>query len=149
MDRRLVSLKVEKSRFLLTVLYRGRAVKSYPIVLGTDPVHDKQCEGDGCTPEGRFTIVQIRSPHKWSKFMLLSYPTPASRRRFQAARRRGRLRAKAMIGGAVGIHGVPKGFDSAIDAKQNWTAGCVSLKTADIMEIASMCRRGTPVQIVH
>jgi len=148
-DCSLVSLKIEKSRFLLTVLYRGRPLKSYPVVLGTNPVDDKLCEGDNCTPEGEFKIVDMRSPHKWSRFMLLNYPTTASRTRFLAARKRGEVRAEATIGGAIGIHGVPKGFDKAIDAHENWTAGCIALKTADIDEIYSVCRRGTAVRIVH
>ena len=149
LDRKLVRLKLEKSKFVLTVLYGGRPLKSYPVVLGADPVHNKLCEGDGCTPEGDFKIVQIRSPHKWSRFLLLSYPTAASRTRFLAARRAGRLTARAAIGGMIGIHGVPRGYDSAIDAHQNWTAGCIALKTRDIIEIAGVCTRGTPVKIVH
>lgn len=144
-----VSLRVEKSKFLLTVVYRGRAVRSYPVVLGTDPVGNKRFEGDGRTPEGDFKIVDIRSPHKWSKFLLLSYPTAASRRRFAAARSAGRIPVGATVGGYIGIHGVPKGHDGAIDSHQNWTAGCVSLKTHDIDEIASVCRRGTLVRILH
>jgi len=148
-DRSHVSLKVEKSRFILTVLYHARPLKSYPIVLGTNPVDDKLCEGDNCTPEGTFKIVEMRSPHKWSRFMLLNYPTAASRKRFLAARQSGKLKGAVAIGGAIGIHGVPKGFDRAIDARQNWTAGCIALKTADINEIYSLCRRGTVVHIVH
>jgi murein L,D-transpeptidase YafK len=142
-------LKIEKSRFLLTVLYRGKPLKSYPVVLGANPVDDKLREGDNCTPEGEFKIVEVRSPHKWSRFMLLNYPTSASRTRFLTAQKRGDLPAGATIGSAIGIHGVPKGFDSAIDARENWTAGCIALKTADINEIYSVCRRGTAVRIVH
>ncbi len=148
-DRSLVSLQIEKSRFVLTVLYDGKPLKSYSVVLGTNPVDDKLREGDNCTPEGDFKIVELRSPHKWSRFMLLNYPTAASWARFQAARKRRDLPAKATIGGAIGIHGVPKGFDSAIDAHENWTAGCIALKTADINEIYSVCRRGTVVKIMH
>lgn len=146
-DRSQVMLRVEKSKFLLTLFYRGRALKSYPVVLGRDPVHDKLCEGDGCTPEGQFKVVEIRLPHRWSKFLLLNYPTAASRKHFSEAVRSGRLPRTAGIGGTIGIHGVPKGCDSAIDVRQNWTAGCISLKTRDINEIAGVCRRGTPVKI--
>jgi murein L,D-transpeptidase YafK len=148
-DRSHVSLRIVKSKLALTLLVSGRPLKTYPVVLGRNPVDDKRFEGDGCTPEGEFRIVEMRSPHRWSRFMLLSYPNAASRRRFQAAQRAGRLPAGATIGGAIGIHGVPAGFDRAIDAHQNWTAGCISLKTADIDEIYSLCRIGTPVRIVH
>jgi len=148
-DRTQIQLRVEKTRFVLTVDYRGRPLKSYPIVLGTDPVNPKLREDDGCTPEGDFKIVEIRSPHKWGKFMLLSYPTAESHRRFEEAKAASKLPLHATIGGAIGIHGVPKGCDSAIDAHQNWTLGCISLKTADIAEVYSICRRGTPVHILH
>ena len=144
-----ISLLVEKSRYRLTVLSHGRALKSYPVVLGLDPVHDKIREGDGCTPEGHFAITAIRAPHRWSRFMLLSYPTAASYRRFATARRAGLLPASASIGGAVGIHGVPAGYDAAIERHENWTTGCVSLRTADIIDVARYCRAGTPVHIVR
>lgn len=148
-ERGRVSLKIDKAKFLLTVLYRGRHVKSYPVVLGGDPADNKLCEGDGRTPEDEFTVTEIRSLHKWSKFLLLSYPTAASRRRFLAARKAGKIPPDATIGAAIGIHGVPVGHDNAIDARQNWTAGCISLRTRDIDEIASVCRRGTRVNILH
>ena len=148
-DRNRVSLKVVKSQFLLQLRYRGHVIKTYPVVLGTDPIHNKLREGDGCTPEGEFRIVEIRAPHKWSKFMLINYPTRESRRRFSAAKRDGIIPADSTVGGAVGIHGVPTGFDSAIRNRQNWTAGCISLTTRDIDEVSSVCRPGTPVTIVH
>lgn len=143
------SIRVEKSRYLLTVMYENRAVKSYPVVLGTHPVEDKQCEGDARTPEGVFSIVELRSPHKWTRFLLLNYPTSESKRKFQRAKAAGKIPATARIGGDIGIHGVPDGYDSAIDRRQNWTLGCISLKTSDIQEVYSDCRKGTKVQIIH
>jgi lipoprotein-anchoring transpeptidase ErfK/SrfK len=41
----------------------------------------------------------------------------------------------AKIGGEIGIHGVPEGFDKLIDLKFNWTLGCVSLKNKDVDDI--------------
>ena len=144
-----IALRVEKSRYRLTVLYRGKAVKSYPIVLGANPVDDKRFEGDNCTPEGHFALTVVRAHRSWSRFMLLNYPTAVSRQRFRRAKRDGVIAQNATIGGAVGIHGVPNHADQAIDRGQNWTAGCISLKTHDIEEVSSVCRAGTPVLITH
>jgi murein L,D-transpeptidase YafK len=124
-------------------------VKSYPVVFGANPVDDKHREGDRCTPEGRFKI-DARYPHRlWNKFMLLSYPTAESWRKFKEAKRSGKLRASATIGGNVGIHGVPEGRDDAIDSRTNWTLGCISLKNADVDELYSVVRKGTAVEITH
>jgi lipoprotein-anchoring transpeptidase ErfK/SrfK len=81
--------------------------------------------------------------------MLLNYPTSVSWQRFRSAKREGIIPQTATIGGAVGIHGVPDHADYAIDQCQNWTAGCISLKTHDIEELASVCQKGTHVHIVH
>lgn len=148
-DRRRVGLKIEKSRYLLTLLYRGKPLKAYPVVFGRNPVDDKRCEGDACTPEGTFHLAEVRPHRLWSKFMLLDYPTAASRQKFRVAKEKGEIPANATIGGAVGIHGVPDQADRAIEARRNWTLGCISLKTADIDELYSVCQKGTRVEIVH
>ncbi len=144
-----IALRVEKSKYRLTVLYRGKAVKSYPVVLGGNPVDDKRREGDSCTPEGYFHLSLVRPHQDWTKFMLLDYPTAVSWQRFRTAKRDGTIPKNATIGGAVGIHGVPDHADAAIDRRQNWTAGCISLKTHDIEEVASVCQKGTLVHILH
>jgi murein L,D-transpeptidase YafK len=148
-DLRKISLRVEKSAYRLTVYYKGRPVKSYPVVLGRNPTDDKLRQGDACTPEGTFRI-QAQYPHKdWTRFLWLDYPTGQSRQRFRAARRSGVLPPSASIGGEVGIHGVPGRRDELVDKKVNWTLGCISLKTADIQELYRFTRVGTRVTIVH
>ena len=53
---------VSKSDYTLSVVAHGEVVKTYPIVLGTNPVDDKLREGDCCTPEGKFKI-RAKYPH--------------------------------------------------------------------------------------
>lgn len=143
-----VALYIEKSRLRLTVRVHGRAIKSYPVVLGGNPVDDKRYEGDSCTPEGTFRI-RARYPHKsWSKFLWLNYPNADSWRKFQAAKRRGEINPQATVGSEIGIHGVPTGYDALVERRSNWTLGCISLKTADINEIYSVVKVGTRVKIV-
>jgi murein L,D-transpeptidase YafK len=138
---------VEKSKYRLTVLYQNRPVKHYPIVLGTNPRDDKRFEGDACTPEGEFRITARRPHRSWTHFLLLNYPTSASYRKHNAAKRRGLIPRNATVGSAIGIHGVPKGGDDWIDRRENWTLGCVSLKTAAIREIYATTQNGTKVRI--
>ena len=143
------SIKIEKSAYKLTILSGDVPLKSYPVVFGRNPVDDKLREGDGCTPEGSFRL-DARYPHRqWDRFMRLNYPTAESWRRFRAAKRDGRLKPKATIGGFVGIHGTPDGQDEAIDRKINWTLGCISLKRADVEELYDAVRVGTQVTILH
>jgi murein L,D-transpeptidase YafK len=148
-DRKQISLRVEKSRYRLSVIYRGKAVKTYPVVFGRNPIDDKLREGDGRTPEGTFHVQELRAHRYWRRFLWLDYPTADSWRKHRAAKRAGTIRQDATIGGEIGIHGVPNGADDAIERRQNWTLGCISLRNADIEEVYAVCRRGTAVTIVH
>lgn len=148
-DKNKISLLVEKPKYKLTVNYDGKPIKSYPIVLGFDPVNDKLSQGDGCTPEGKFMIKGSR-PHKfWSKFLLLNYPTKDSWKKHRIAKKRMKIPLTAAIGGDIGIHGVPNDLDSLIDQKSNWTLGCISLKNKDINELYQWVKKGTTVRINH
>lgn len=142
-------LIIDKSHHRLFVMHGRHVEKSYPCVFGRNPSDDKVCEGDSRTPEGLFHIARMYPHRLWSRFMLLDYPNAASWAKFRHNRATGRLPKGATVGSAVGIHGVPAGYDSAIDQDQNWTLGCISLKTADIKELYSLCRVGTRVRIVH
>ncbi|HYG14992.1 MAG TPA: L,D-transpeptidase [Bacteroidia bacterium] len=140
-------VEVDKSDYTLYIKIGDTIVKSYPVVLGFNPVDDKMKEGDGCTPEGTFK-VRAKYPHaSWSKFIWFDYPNTDSYKKFEQRKKDGVIPKTAKIGGEVGIHGVPGEADEIIDQKQNWTLGCVSLKTADINEIYSLVKVGTKVVI--
>jgi len=138
---------VSKSKYLLTISIDNKAVKSYPVVFGFNPIDDKLRQGDGCTPEGNFKIKAMY-PHKlWSKFIWFDYPNEASRIKHKQAKEKGIISRNSSIGGDVGIHGVPNEADYAIDQRQNWTLGCVSLKNKDINEIYHFISVGMTVEI--
>lgn len=143
-----ISVLIEKSQYRLTVYYNQQPIKSYPMVLGSASTGDKLREGDRKTPEGIFRIRDLYPHESWSKFLWLDYPTEESWRKHLAAKRRGELSPSATIGGEIGIHGVPEGNDGWIDARQNWTWGCPSLKNKDIDELYSVVQVGTVVEIV-
>lgn len=48
---------------------------------------------------------------------------------------------------AFGIHGVPDGYDHAIDYRNNWTLGCISLKNADVEALYAYVFEGMEVEI--
>ncbi|PKL74940.1 MAG: hypothetical protein CVV27_17945 [Candidatus Melainabacteria bacterium HGW-Melainabacteria-1] len=147
-DKSKVSLLVEKAKYRLTVYYQETALKSYPVVFGPNPVSDKRREGDNATPEGLFRIRNLYHHDSWSKFLWIDYPTEASWQKHRAAKAAGEIPADATIGGEVGIHGVPNGNNSLIDQRQNWTAGCVSLKNPDVDEIYAVASKGMLVEII-
>ena len=143
------SLLVQKSSYTLFLKYNGRIIKSYPCVFGSNPVTDKMKQGDMCTPEGNFTIIDIREHFIWGYFMEFDYPNHESWEKYSLARTNGLVNELDDIGGDVGIHGVVDGLESFIDNKNNWTEGCVSMKNADLIDLATNLAPGTPVKIVY
>ena len=78
---------------------------------------------------------------------LNNYPNDESRKKFSKAKENGIIPPGAKIGGEIGIHGVPEGTDDAINNRQNWTLGCISLKNKDINEIYAIVDSTTRVII--
>jgi len=144
----IISLHIDKSDRKLQVLSDSVVIKIYPVVLGGNPVGDKRMEGDQKTPEGRFQIRSLYPHARWSKFLWIDYPTAESEQKFEQAKASGEIPSDATIGGEIGIHGVPEGMDHWIDAGENWTLGCISLKNVHIDEIYDEVRKGTVVIIV-
>lgn len=140
-------LLIDKSEYTLIVLGNGNPIKSYPVVLGFDPVNDKLMEGDGCTPEGNFKIRDMYPHRKWSHFIWLNYPNKESWEKHKIAKSKKKIRTDVAIGGDVGIHGVPPGCDFWIDFRKNWTLGCISLKNKDIDELYNSISLKTKVVI--
>lgn len=140
-------IQISKLKYILSIVIDDKTLKSYPIVLGKNPVDDKLREGDKCTPEGKFKII-AKYPHKsWSKFIWFDYPNETSRKKHNQAKKYKRIPKNSSIGGDVGIHGVPNGADSLIDKRKNWTFGCISLKTKDINELYKFVFIGMTVEI--
>jgi murein L,D-transpeptidase YafK len=127
---------IQKDSLQLSLLSSDSTfIKSYPVVLGGNPVDDKLMQGDQCTPEGTF-FVRAAYPHeKWDFFVWINYPTEDSWAKHRRAKAEGRIPTNASIGGEIGIHGVPVGADYLIDQKQHWPLGCISLKGDDIREL--------------
>ena len=87
------------------VLLRGESVlRTYRIALGREPVGPKRQEGDGRTPEGRYTIDRRNAKSKYHLSLHISYPDAAD-----VARAR---EAGVDPGGDIMIHGLRDGVRS-------------------------------------
>lgn len=148
-DKNQTHIYIDKSERVLKLYVDAHLLKTYPMVLGGNPVDDKLQEGDHCTPEGKFAIRDLY-PHKsWDKFIWVNYPTATSYVKHNEAKNQGKIKNNAGIGGEIGIHGVPDGKDEWIDNNVDWTAGCISLKNEHIREIFDYVQTGTEIEIVQ
>jgi len=142
-------IKVEKRDRRLIVYEDTEPIRSYPIVLGPEPDGAKLHEGDFRTPEGEYSIV-AKFPHpRWSRFLLIDYPTPVNRQLHAWTKEAGLLPHDGSgvpgAGGQVGIHGTSD--ESRNRRGENWTLGCVSLFNRDVEELYAMVDVGTRVVI--
>ncbi len=137
------SLHVDKSERLMTVFANGEVVRQYRIELGGSPVGPKRAEGDERTPEGRYTI-DGRNPNSVAyRSLHISYPNSADV-----------ARANALghpAGGMIMIHGLLNRLGWIGRAHllyDKWTNGCIAVTNAEMDELWSGVRSGTPIHIV-
>ncbi|NRA11588.1 MAG: L,D-transpeptidase [Crocinitomicaceae bacterium] len=144
-----IQIIIDKTAYTLEVYHEDSLLMSYPCVFGFNETDDKRQEGDGCTPEGKFGI-RSQYPHKsWKYFIWVDYPTKESWSKFKKSKADGDIPSSATVGGEIGIHGVPEGYDNMIDDKTNWTLGCISLKNKDIEDLYKSVNSKTKILIVH
>ena len=140
-EARVDRVLVEKTERRLTLFDDGRVVKVYRVALGSEPAGDKQRQGDGRTPEGRYRIDRRNAKSQYHLSLHIDYPDAAHRER---ARRLG-----ASPGGDIFIHGLPNGYAwlGAAHRRHDWTAGCIAVTNDEIEEIWALVRDGTPIEI--
>lgn len=127
-----LNILIDKSEYQLFLRSDSAVLQSFPVVFGGNPVADKLRQGDQCTPEGVFRVRSKRIHDKWSRFIWIDYPTAQSWQKHRAAKSDGTIPPHAKIGGEIGIHGVPAGYDHFIAERSNWTLGCISLTNKDV-----------------
>ena len=132
---------VYKAKRRMYLLHGTKVLKAYDFDLGFAPVGDKKIEGDGKTPEGRYTIDR-RNPN--SSFHLsigIDYPNEADVAEALALGKK--------PGGDIFIHGRPNKLTSREQRRldPDWTAGCISVTNKEMEDIYAMVRNGTPIMI--
>jgi murein L,D-transpeptidase YafK len=130
---------VRKAQRTLELLSEGTVLRSYGVRLGGAPVGDKQQEGDGRTPEGRYVIETRNENSAFHLSLKVSYPDAADR---TDATKRG-----VSPGGDIFIHGAPNWWILPGQPPGDWTRGCIAVTKAEIEEIWALVPDGTPIEI--
>ena len=147
-------IRVFKKQRLLKLYVDGQLVGDFKVGLGSSPLGDKNKEGDGKTPVGKYYICTRNDKSRFTLFLGLSYPNVEDAKRgldntlidentfnkIKAANeRKVQPPWKTSLGGEVGIHGSGNSSD--------WTLGCVALSDEDIKTIWKYAKLKTPVEI--
>ncbi|HYB61347.1 MAG TPA: L,D-transpeptidase family protein [Methylomirabilota bacterium] len=135
---RIVILKAART---LTLMKNGKALKTYKVALGTEPVGPKEQQGDHKTPEGEYFVDEKIPNSRFHLALHLSYPNAADRERAH--------RLGVNPGGDIEIHGLGKDFAwvGSLQRMVDWTDGCIAVTDEEIEEIYAQVDVGTPVEI--
>jgi L,D-peptidoglycan transpeptidase YkuD (ErfK/YbiS/YcfS/YnhG family) len=137
------AIVINKADRVLTLYRNGQKVVSYPVRLGLNGIREKQYQGDGATPEGRYRINSKggQGQTQFYRALVLDYPNEDDRRRYQLGRKTGQIPASRAIGEQIEIHGV----ENELMAQ---TLGCVMLDNPQMALLYDRVAKGTPVTIV-
>jgi murein L,D-transpeptidase YafK len=132
---------LEKSARRLTLLQKGRALKSYSVALGRAPEGAKKYEGDQRTPEGIYSIDFHKPDSDYHLALHVSYP---EQRDIDRATVEG-----LSAGSDIMIHGLPngRGWLGRFHRRNDWTAGCIAVTDFEIEEIYRAVPDGTPIEL--
>lgn len=119
----------------------SKVLTTYTISLGGEPIGPKTREGDHKTPEGHYIIDSRNSKSQFHLALHVTYPNASD---IANARKH-----HVPPGGAIMIHGLPKGYGWVKSASKvvNWTDGCIAVTNDEIEEIWRMVPDGTPIEI--
>jgi len=132
---------IEKQERRLTLLAKGKVLKTYQIALGGNPLGPKERQGDNKTPEGTYAIDSRNKNSRYHLSLHISYPNEKDKKR---AKQLG-----VSPGGDIMIHGIKNGFAWAGDlhSEVDWTKGCIAVTDEEIEEIDKLVPNGTIVEI--
>lgn len=119
----------------MLLLLGNSLLRTYRVALGRDPIGHKECEGDGRTPEGRYTIDRRNPKSRYYLALHISYPNESDRARAAAQ--------GLDPGGDIMIHGLKDG----VVHDDDWTQGCIAVTDAEMEEIWALVPEGTPISI--
>ncbi len=147
-------LVIKKKQRLLQIFDGEKLIRKYKIVLGFAPRGDKEIEGDGKTPTGKFYVFTKNSESKFHLSLGLSYPNAEAAIRglrekiisqeeydaiIEAIAKREMPPQKTALGGEIYIHGG--------GIAEDWTQGCVALENEQMTEIYEAIPIGAEVLI--
>ncbi len=117
----------------------GAPAARFPVAIGRGGV-GKRHRGDGRTPLGTYALGAPRPSTRYGTFIPISYPTA-------------RQTTLGLTGGAVGIHGPPRGMDAPAGypvTELDWTEGCIATGTdGEVGAIAEFVRARRPDVVIR
>ena len=131
-------LVVWKKKRVLALYRNSKIIKAYRIRLGFSPQGQKEKEGDGKTPEGKYYITH-KNPN--SKFYLshgINFPNQSDKKRA--------LQRDLNPGSDIFIHGLGK-KNILLHYFFDWTEGCIAVTNKEIEEIYGLVEPGTIIYI--
>jgi murein L,D-transpeptidase YafK len=149
-----MKIVVHKSTRLLELFRGEERLFCFRCALGFQPLGNKEKEGDGKTPEGRFYVCVKNPNSSYYRSLGISYPNQHDAERglraglidrtafanIQQAITAGKTPPwNTALGGQVFIHG--RG------AKRDWTFGCVALEDEDMLKLFEVVEIGAQVEI--
>ncbi|ENV32077.1 L,D-transpeptidase family protein [Acinetobacter gerneri] len=141
----ITELRVYKSKRTLELVSHDQIIRTYPMRLGFDPLGHKKQEGDGKTPEGRYSLDWRNPNSAFYKSFHISYPNEQDKAQAKA---RG-----VSPGGDVMIHGSTTSKINNLPEMMNylpqkdWTFGCIAIRNVDIDELWTLVDDHTPIII--
>jgi murein L,D-transpeptidase YafK len=134
-------IPVEKSAHMMTLLSKGKTLKTYHVALSTQPVGAKERVGDHKVPEGGYIVDEKKATSRLHLALHISYPNAADRARAQ--------KLGVDPGGGIEIHGLEKKYAwmGSVHRQMDWTDGCIAVTDAEIDEIYPLVAVGTVVEI--
>ncbi|MFZ2948029.1 MAG: L,D-transpeptidase family protein, partial [Desulfuromonadaceae bacterium] len=132
---------IEKKERRLTLISKGKVLKTYQIALGGNPNGPKERQGDNKTPEGTYVIDSRNKNSRYHRSLHVSYPNEKDKKR---AKELG-----VSPGGDIMIHGIKNGLSWVGDlhTEVDWTKGCIAVTDEEIEEIDKLAPNGTIVEI--
>lgn len=154
---------VDKGERKLSVLSKDCMVGSYEIGFGLESFLPKEKKGDLLTPEGIYSITEIRPSNIYRYFVKINYPNlndlglayyrgillKEEFKKFSEKFLKENYVEVDLLGGNIGIHG--GGAYRLEKGRKNyhWTQGCVALKDKDLEKLLPNLYLGQKVIIVN
>jgi len=134
---------VKSKRVLVLFNAEGDVLSRHRISLGDNPVGTKLKQGDKKTPEGTYSIVDMRSDPKYYKEILISYPNAEDRKRSRGL--------GFNPGSGITFHAqVPWNWGGSGDEhtlSNDWTNGCMAMTNKGMDTVWGMVNKSTVIEI--
>ncbi len=151
-------VKVYKSKHRMDMLFHGKVIKSYHVMLGKGGKGPKRKLGDGLVPEGKYILDEANPYSKFFRSIHINYPNAED---IERAKREG-----VDPGRDVYLHGTPNDFNNISEWLRkhrlekfgekfiramlvffDWTAGCVAVRNKEMDEIFNHYTGPVPITI--